>query len=63
VAAGIGQGAALVEIQKTLTLDAYKSFERWDTTREAHIEAVYATMRGNSSQINGRVEAGLQTRL
>jgi glyoxylase-like metal-dependent hydrolase (beta-lactamase superfamily II) len=48
VAAGIGAGRSLAEIQKTLTLDAYKSFERWDTTREAHIEAVYSTMRGAS---------------
>src|SRR6185436_359942 len=50
VAAGIGAGRSLVEIQKTLTLDAYKSFERWDTTREAHIEAVYATMRGTPAK-------------
>jgi glyoxylase-like metal-dependent hydrolase (beta-lactamase superfamily II) len=46
VASGIGAGRSLAEIQKTLTLDAYKGFERWDTTREAHIEAVYATMQG-----------------
>ena len=46
VAAGIGAGRSLAEIQKTLTLDAYKGFERWDSTREAHIEAVYATMSG-----------------
>jgi len=46
VAAGIGAGRSLAEIQKTLTLDAYKGFERWDTTREAHIAAVYATMKG-----------------
>jgi len=46
VAAGVGAGRSLAEIKKTLTLDAYKGFERWDTTREAHIEAVYATMRG-----------------
>ena len=46
VAAGVGAGRSLAEIQKTLTLDAYKGFERWDTTREAHIEAVYSTMRG-----------------
>ena len=46
VAAGIGAGRSLAEIQKTLTLDAYKGFERWDTTREAHIAAVYATLRG-----------------
>ena len=46
VAAGVAAGRSLAEIQKTLTLDAYKGFERWDTIREAHIEAVYATMRG-----------------
>jgi glyoxylase-like metal-dependent hydrolase (beta-lactamase superfamily II) len=46
VAAGIGAGRSLAEIQKSLTLDAYKGFERWDTTRTAHIEAVYATMQG-----------------
>jgi glyoxylase-like metal-dependent hydrolase (beta-lactamase superfamily II) len=46
VAAGIGAGRTLAEIQKTLTLDAYKGFERWDTSREAHIAAVYATMKG-----------------
>ena len=46
VAAGVAAGRSLSEIQKSLTLDAYKGFERWDTTREAHIEAVYATMRG-----------------
>jgi glyoxylase-like metal-dependent hydrolase (beta-lactamase superfamily II) len=47
VAAGVGAGRSLAEIQKALTLDAYKGFERWDTIREAHIEAVYATMRGS----------------
>lgn len=46
VAAGIGAGRGLPEIQKTLTLDAYKGFERWDTNRTAHIAAVYATMKG-----------------
>jgi glyoxylase-like metal-dependent hydrolase (beta-lactamase superfamily II) len=46
VAAGVAAGRSLAEIQKTLTLDAYKGFERWDTIREAHIAAVYATMRG-----------------
>lgn len=53
VAAGVGAGRSLAEIQKTLTLDAYKSFERWDTTREAHIAAVYATMRGTPSPTSG----------
>ncbi len=47
VAAGVAAGRSLAEIQKTLTLDAYKGFERWDTIREAHIEAVYTTMRGS----------------
>ena len=46
VAAGIGAGRSLAEIQKTLTLDAYKGFERWDTTRQAHIAFVYATIKG-----------------
>jgi glyoxylase-like metal-dependent hydrolase (beta-lactamase superfamily II) len=46
VAAGIGAGRSLAEIQKTLTLEAYKGFERWDTVREAHIAAIYATMKG-----------------
>jgi glyoxylase-like metal-dependent hydrolase (beta-lactamase superfamily II) len=46
VAAGVAAGRSLAEIQKTLTLDAYKGFERWDTIREAHIAAVYATIAG-----------------
>jgi glyoxylase-like metal-dependent hydrolase (beta-lactamase superfamily II) len=46
VAAGIAAGRSLPEIQKTLTLDAYKGFERWDTTRTAHIATVYATFKG-----------------
>ena len=49
VAAGIGAGRSLAEIQKTLTLDAYKGFERWDTIRDAHIAAVYATMKGTQA--------------
>jgi glyoxylase-like metal-dependent hydrolase (beta-lactamase superfamily II) len=49
VAAGIGAGRSLAEIQKTLTLDAYKGFERWDTSREAHIASVYATLKGTPS--------------
>ena len=53
VAAGIGAGRSLAEIQKTLTLDAYKGFERWDTTREAHIAAVYATMMGTRPAAGG----------
>jgi glyoxylase-like metal-dependent hydrolase (beta-lactamase superfamily II) len=46
VAAGVAAGRSLAEIQKTLTLDAYKGFERWDTVRTAHIAAVYAQMKG-----------------
>ena len=46
VAAGVAAGQTLTQIQKSLTLDAYKGFERWDTVREAHIAQVYATMRG-----------------
>ena len=46
VAAGVAAGRSLAEIQKSLTLDAYKGFERWDTIREAHIAQVYATMGG-----------------
>jgi glyoxylase-like metal-dependent hydrolase (beta-lactamase superfamily II) len=46
VAAGVGAGRSLAEIQKTLTLDAYKGFERWDTNREAHIAAIYGTLKG-----------------
>jgi glyoxylase-like metal-dependent hydrolase (beta-lactamase superfamily II) len=53
VAAGVGAGRSLAEIQKTLTLDAYKGFERWDTIREAHIAAVYATMAGTSPAAQG----------
>ena len=46
VAAGVAAGRSLAEIQKTLTLDSFKGFERWDTNREAHIAAVYATIKG-----------------
>ena len=49
VAAGVGAGRSLAEIQKTLTLDAYKGFERWDTSREAHIAGIYATLKGTKS--------------
>jgi len=46
VAAGIGAGRSLQEIQKTLTLDAYKGFERWDTHRTIHIAQAYAVLKG-----------------
>ncbi len=48
VAAGVAAGRTLPELQKSLTLDAYKGFERWDTVRETHIASVYATMAGGS---------------
>ncbi|HWN84563.1 MAG TPA: MBL fold metallo-hydrolase [Vicinamibacterales bacterium] len=48
VAGGVAAGRSLAEIQKTLTLDAFKGFERWDTVRNDHIAAVYATLRGTS---------------
>jgi glyoxylase-like metal-dependent hydrolase (beta-lactamase superfamily II) len=48
VAAGVGSGRSLAEIQKTLTLDAYKGFERWDTIRNDHIASVYATLKGTA---------------
>src|SRR5688572_22519076 len=53
VAAGVAAGRSLAEIQKTLTLDAYKGFERWDTVREAHIAAVYATIKGTPPAVSG----------
>lgn len=46
VAAGIAAGRSLPEIQKTLMLDVYKGFERWDTHRTVHIAQVYATIKG-----------------
>ncbi|MGH8647726.1 MAG: hypothetical protein ACREUP_00250, partial [Burkholderiales bacterium] len=46
VAAGIAAGRSLAEIQKTLTLDAYKGFERWDTHRTIHIAQAYAVLKG-----------------
>jgi len=48
VAAGVAAGRSLPDIQKTLTLDAYKGFERWDTVRTDHIASVYATLRGSA---------------
>jgi glyoxylase-like metal-dependent hydrolase (beta-lactamase superfamily II) len=46
VAAGVGAGRSLQEIQKTLMLDAYKGFERWDTHRTVHIAQVYELLMG-----------------
>jgi glyoxylase-like metal-dependent hydrolase (beta-lactamase superfamily II) len=46
VAAGVAANRSLAEIQKTLMLEPYRTFERWDTHRQAHIAEVYATMKG-----------------
>lgn len=46
VSAGVAAGQSLQQIQQSLMLEAYKGFERWDTLREAHIAAVYATIGG-----------------
>jgi glyoxylase-like metal-dependent hydrolase (beta-lactamase superfamily II) len=47
VAAGIGAGKSLQEIQKTLTLDAYKAWDRYDMLRTEHIAQVYRTLKGS----------------
>jgi glyoxylase-like metal-dependent hydrolase (beta-lactamase superfamily II) len=47
VAAGIGAGRTLQEIQRTLTLEKYKDWERYEQQRPAHIAQVYATMKGS----------------
>jgi glyoxylase-like metal-dependent hydrolase (beta-lactamase superfamily II) len=46
VAAGIGAGRSLQDIQKTLMLEPYKGFERWDTHRTVHIAQVYGNIIG-----------------
>jgi glyoxylase-like metal-dependent hydrolase (beta-lactamase superfamily II) len=48
VAAGIGAGRSVADIQKSLQLEAYKGLERWNTHRAAFIAAVYATIKGTS---------------
>jgi glyoxylase-like metal-dependent hydrolase (beta-lactamase superfamily II) len=47
VAAGIAAGRSLPEIQKSLMLDAYKGFERWDTHRTVHIAQLYEAIKGS----------------
>ena len=54
VAAGVGAGKSLADIQRTLTLDSFKAFERWDTVREGHIASVYATLKGTPAQTGTR---------
>jgi glyoxylase-like metal-dependent hydrolase (beta-lactamase superfamily II) len=46
VAAGIGAGRSLAEIQKTLTLEAYKGWDRYDMLRTEHIAQIYRTLKG-----------------
>jgi glyoxylase-like metal-dependent hydrolase (beta-lactamase superfamily II) len=46
VAAGVSAGRSLADIQASLTLDAYKDFERWSTVRADHIASVYTTLKG-----------------
>jgi glyoxylase-like metal-dependent hydrolase (beta-lactamase superfamily II) len=46
VAAGIGAGQSLAEIQKSLQLEKYKHIERWSTHRAPFIASVYATIKG-----------------
>ncbi len=46
VAAGIGAGHTLPEIQKSLTLDAYQGYDRYNTLRAEHIAQVYRTIKG-----------------
>jgi glyoxylase-like metal-dependent hydrolase (beta-lactamase superfamily II) len=50
VAAGIAAGRSLPDIQKTLTLDTYKGWDRYDMLREGHIAQVYRTMKGTGSR-------------
>jgi glyoxylase-like metal-dependent hydrolase (beta-lactamase superfamily II) len=47
VAAGIGAGKSLADIQKTLTLDAYKAWDRYDMLRTEHIAQVYRAVKGS----------------
>jgi glyoxylase-like metal-dependent hydrolase (beta-lactamase superfamily II) len=47
VTAGIAAGKSLPEIQKSLTWDKYKGWERWDVQPQIHIAQVYGTIKGN----------------
>ena len=59
VAAGIGAGRSLPEIQKTLTLDAYKGFERWDTPIEPSPSPGRAVLKGDAVGRYNANELGL----
>jgi len=48
VAAGIGAGKSLKEIQQSLTWDKYKSWERYPAQPPIHIAQVYETMKGSN---------------
>lgn len=47
VAAGVGAGKSLKEIQTSLRFDKVKAWERGDVQPPIHIAQVYATMRGS----------------
>lgn len=47
VAAGIGAGKTVKEIQQSLTWDKYKAWERYDVQPQIHIAQVYATIKGS----------------
>jgi glyoxylase-like metal-dependent hydrolase (beta-lactamase superfamily II) len=48
VGAGIGAGKSVEEIQKSLTWDKYKDWERYETQPNIHIAQVYGTIKGSS---------------
>jgi hypothetical protein len=48
VAAGIGAGKSLAEIQQSLSFPEYKAWERYDAQPKIHIAQVYATMKGTN---------------
>jgi glyoxylase-like metal-dependent hydrolase (beta-lactamase superfamily II) len=48
VAAGIGAGKSLKEIQQSLSWDKYKAWERYPAQPPIHIAQVYATMKGSN---------------
>ena len=48
VAAGIGAGKSLTEIQQSLSFPEYKAWERYDAQPKIHIAQVYATMKGTN---------------
>jgi len=47
VAAGIGSGKSIRDLQASLTMDDYKTWDRYDTNRTLHIAHVYSMMTGS----------------